>query len=94
MAGRGIIDKALRLGEGKKFKEYEKRVDSINRFEPELELLDDAEIRARADELRQRAREEDEPIDELLPEAVRDENPWALTRRVDGTLVAPRTDAP
>jgi len=25
---------------------------------------------------------------------VRDENPWALTRRVDGTLVAPRTDAP
>ena len=32
--------------------------------------------------------------DELLPEAVRDENPWALTRRVDGTLVAPRTDAP
>jgi preprotein translocase subunit SecA len=69
MAGRGIIDKALRLGEGKKFKEYEKRVESINRFEPELELLDDAEIKARADELRERAREEDEPLDELLPEA-------------------------
>jgi preprotein translocase subunit SecA len=69
MAGRGIIDKALRLGEGKKFKEYEKRVDSINRFEPELELLDDAEIRARADELRERAREDDESLEELLPEA-------------------------
>ena len=53
MAGRGIIDKALRLGEGRKFKEYEKRVDSINRFEPELELLYDAEIRERADDLRE-----------------------------------------
>ena len=31
--------------------------------------------------------------DELLPEAVRDDNPWALTRRVDGRLVAPRSDA-
>jgi hypothetical protein len=42
---RGIVDKALRLGEGRKFKEYERRVESINRYEPELELLDDAEIR-------------------------------------------------
>jgi preprotein translocase subunit SecA len=71
---RGIIDKALRLGEGRKFKDYERRVDSINRFEPELELLDDAEIRARADELRRRAREDSEPLDDLLPEA------FALTR--------------
>src|ERR671919_2032512 len=65
---RGIIDKALRLGEGRKFKEYERRVESINRFEPELELLDDAEIRERADELRERARE-GEAADDLLPEA-------------------------
>ncbi len=65
---RGIIDRALRLGEGRKFKDYERRVESINRFEPELELLDDAEIRARADELRVRARD-GEDLDELLPEA-------------------------
>ena len=65
---RGIIDKALRLGEGRKFKDYERRVESINRFEPELELLDDAEIRERADELRERARE-GEALDDLLPEA-------------------------
>ena len=65
---RGIIDKALRLGEGRKFKDYERRVESINRFEPELELLDDAEIRQRAEELRERAREGEE-LDDLLPEA-------------------------
>ena len=66
---RGIIDRALRLGEGRKLKEFQQRVEQVNLFEPELELLDDAEIRERADELRQRAREDDEPIDDLLPEA-------------------------
>ena len=66
---RGIIDKALRLGEGRKLKEYERRVEQITRFEPELELLDETEIRQRADELRERAREDDEPLDDLLPEA-------------------------
>jgi preprotein translocase subunit SecA len=65
---RGIIDKALRLGEGRKFKEYERRVESINRFEPEIELLDDAEIRARSDELRERVRD-GESSDDVLPEA-------------------------
>ena len=47
----------------------QQRVEAVNRFEPELELLDDAEIRERADELRQRAREDDESLDDLLPEA-------------------------
>ncbi|CAA9501584.1 MAG: hypothetical protein AVDCRST_MAG17-1550, partial [uncultured Solirubrobacterales bacterium] len=32
-----IIDRALRIGEGKKFKTFEKRVARINDFEPELE---------------------------------------------------------
>jgi len=68
MAGGGIINKALRLGEGRKFKDYERRVESINRFEPELELLDNGEIRERADELRRRARD-GEPLDDMLPEA-------------------------
>jgi preprotein translocase subunit SecA len=65
---KGLIDRALRLGEGRQFKEYQRRVSSINRFEPEMELLDDAEIRAEADELRERARN-GEPLDDLLPEA-------------------------
>src|SRR5215218_7505904 len=70
---RGIIDRALRMGESKQFKEYQGRVESINRIEPEMELLDDAELRAEADELRKRARD-GESLDDLLPEA------FALTR--------------
>ena len=54
---RGLIDRALRLGEGRQFKEYEQAVEAINRFEPEKELFDDSELRAEADELRERARE-------------------------------------
>jgi preprotein translocase subunit SecA len=65
---KGLIDKALRLGEGRQFKEYERRVDSINRFEPEMELLADEEIRTEADGLRERARN-GEPLDDLLAEA-------------------------
>jgi preprotein translocase subunit SecA len=69
MPGRGIIDKALRLGEGRRLKEYEQRVEQINRFEPELELLSDEEIRERADELRKAVRDEGETLDAALPEA-------------------------
>src|SRR5436190_23214444 len=65
---RGIIDRALRMGESKQFKEYQGRVESINRIEPEMELLDDAELLAEADELRKRARD-GESLDDLLPEA-------------------------
>src|SRR5918999_1640400 len=50
-----LLDRALRLGEGKQFKQYAKRVDRINAWEPELELLDDDELRAQADALRERA---------------------------------------
>jgi preprotein translocase subunit SecA len=38
------------MGEARQFKEYEKRVESINRVEPEMELLDDAELRTRLGE--------------------------------------------
>jgi preprotein translocase subunit SecA len=64
----GLIDKALRLGESKQFRQYEKRVDTINRYEPEMELLDDSELRAEADKLRERAHG-GESLDDLLPEA-------------------------
>ncbi|HUB05160.1 MAG TPA: preprotein translocase subunit SecA [Solirubrobacteraceae bacterium] len=50
-----ILDRALRMGEGKKFKVYEQRVGRINGFEPELEHSTDAELREAADELRERA---------------------------------------
>jgi len=61
------------MGEGRKFKTYEKRVAAINRIEPEMELLEDEELRAEADRLRERARE-GESLEDLLPEA------FALTR--------------
>ena len=68
-----IIDRALRIGEGKKFKAFEKRVARINDFEPELELDSDDELRERAHALRERARG-GETVDELLPES------FAVTR--------------
>jgi preprotein translocase subunit SecA len=65
---RGLIDRALRMGESKQFKEYQGRVETINRIEPEMELLDDSELRAEADALRERAGN-GESLDDLLPEA-------------------------
>ena len=62
-----ILDRALRMGEAKQFKRYAKRVDAINAWEPELELLDDEELRAQADRLRERARD-GESLDDLLQE--------------------------
>src|SRR3954470_8114018 len=68
-----ILDKALRLGEARQFKQYAKRVEAINRFEPELELLEDQEIKDQFAEVRQRA-EDGEALDDLLPEC------FAITR--------------
>jgi preprotein translocase subunit SecA len=68
-----LVTKALRAGEGRKFKAYQKRVAAINRFEPEMEALTDEEIREEADSLRERARN-GESLDDLLPHA------FALTR--------------
>ncbi len=62
-----LLDRALNVGEAKKFKSYERRVALINAFESELELESDQELRERMDELRDRAREGEE-LDALLPE--------------------------
>jgi preprotein translocase subunit SecA len=68
-----MVTRALRVGEGRKFKAYEKRAAAIGEIEPEMELLGDDELRSEADALRERARN-GESLDELLPEA------FALTR--------------
>src|SRR5947207_11143212 len=70
-----LLDRALRAGETKQFRQYEKRVARINAFEPELELESDDELRARFDALRERAAE-GELLDDLLPES------FAITREV------------
>jgi preprotein translocase subunit SecA len=68
-----ILERALRVGESKKFKEFEKKVARIGDFEAELELESDEELRERYAELRERHRA-GETLDELLPES------FALTR--------------
>jgi preprotein translocase subunit SecA len=71
----GLLDRALNIGETKQFREYEKRVERINAFEPELELESDDELRERFGELRERAGE-GESLDDLLPET------FAIVREV------------
>jgi preprotein translocase subunit SecA len=68
-----LIDRALRMGESKKFKNFQQRVSRINDWERELELDDDDELRERATALRERA-QNGEDLDRLLPES------FALTR--------------
>src|SRR4051812_38498471 len=70
-----LLDRALRMGEAKQFKRYEKRVESIGAWEPELELLEDSELRELTDALRERARN-GESLDDLLAET------FALVREV------------
>ncbi|HEY1567282.1 MAG TPA: preprotein translocase subunit SecA [Solirubrobacteraceae bacterium] len=62
-----FLDRALRMGEAKKFKSYEQRVSRINAFEAELEHNTDDELRETADHLRERARN-GEPLDDLIYE--------------------------
>jgi preprotein translocase subunit SecA len=80
---KALIDRALRMGEARQFRQYEKRVSTINRIEPEMELLEDHEIREEADGLRERARG-GEPLDDLLPEA------FALTREAARRTIGQR----
>src|SRR6201999_79795 len=71
-----ILERALRLGEGKQFKAYAKRVERIGAWEPELELLEDEELRDQFQELRRRHQEDGESLEDVLAEA------FALTREV------------
>jgi preprotein translocase subunit SecA len=78
-----LVTKALRAGEGRKFKAYQKRAEAINRFEPEMEALSDPELREEADSLRERAHN-GEALDALLPEA------FALTREASRRTIGQR----
>ncbi|HET9073035.1 MAG TPA: preprotein translocase subunit SecA [Solirubrobacteraceae bacterium] len=62
-----FLDRALRIGEGKKFKSYQQRVARINGYEPEMEASSDEDLRSLAEHLRERARG-GENLDSLLPE--------------------------
>ena len=70
-----FLDRALRMGEAKKFKSYEQRVGRINGYEPEMESSTDAELLEVFEELRERARG-GESLDDLLPRPSR----WSARR--------------
>src|SRR5947209_477956 len=70
-----LLDRALNVGEAKKYKTYQKRVALIGAFEPELEQDSDAELRERMDVLRERAAD-GEPRDALRTEC------FAIVREV------------
>src|SRR5919198_2400467 len=63
-----VLNKVLRVGEGRRVKELHEVKDLVNLFEPEIEDLSDAELRAKTDEFRKRL-EEGETLDDLMPEA-------------------------
>jgi preprotein translocase subunit SecA len=78
-----LIDRALRIGEGKKFKAFEKNVARINDFEAELELESNDELRERYEALRERCLS-GESLDDLLFEA------FALTREASKRTIGQR----
>jgi preprotein translocase subunit SecA len=63
-----FIHKALRMGEGKKFKQLEEQVAEINSLEDGIKALSDDELKARTPEFKERL-ENGEDLDDILPEA-------------------------
>ncbi|MBO0677658.1 preprotein translocase subunit SecA [Mycolicibacterium sp. S2-37] len=63
-----MLDKLLRLGEGRMVKRLKKVADYVNTLSDDVEKLSDAELRAKTDEFRKRVAD-GEDLDDLLPEA-------------------------
>ena len=77
------ISKLLSLGDGKRLRQYRRIVDKINSLEDGLSALTDAELRATADRLRERAAA-GEANESLLPES------FALVREASKRTVGLR----
>ena len=63
-----IVDKMLRFGEGKKFRQLEQAVAQVTALEPDIAKLSDSALRAKTDEFKQRFAQ-GETLDDLMPEA-------------------------
>src|SRR5918997_2272536 len=63
-----LLTKILRMGEGRKVKALQQRVEAVSALEPEVERLPDAALRAKTDEFRERLAG-GEGLDDVLPEA-------------------------
>ncbi|HSK85284.1 MAG TPA: preprotein translocase subunit SecA [Rubrobacter sp.] len=63
-----LLTKILRMGEGRKLKVLQNRVETVSALEPEIEKLSDPELQKKTDEFRERLAG-GETLDDLLPEA-------------------------
>jgi preprotein translocase subunit SecA len=63
-----VLQKLLRLGEGRMVKRLKGVADYVNTLSDDIEKLTDAELRAKTDEFKKRVAE-GEDLDDLLPEA-------------------------
>jgi preprotein translocase subunit SecA len=63
-----LLTKILRMGEGRKVKVLQQRVEAVSALEPEMERLHDSDLKAKTEEFRERLAG-GETIDDLLPEA-------------------------
>ncbi len=63
-----MLDKLLRLGEGRMVKRLKGVADYVNTLSDDVEKLSDAELRAKTDEFKKR-HADGESLDDLLPEA-------------------------
>src|SRR6478609_2453121 len=65
------LEKLIAGGDGRKIKRLQAMVDTVNTFEPEIEELSDAELRAKTDEFKARVGGAGggESLDDILPEA-------------------------
>jgi preprotein translocase subunit SecA len=63
-----LLTKILRMGEGRKVKVLQQRVEAVSALEPEMEALSDAALSAKTDEFRERLGR-GETLEDILPEA-------------------------
>jgi preprotein translocase subunit SecA len=63
-----LLTKILRMGEGRKVKALQQRVETVSALEPEMERLSDSELQDKTDEFRERLAG-GETLEDLLPEA-------------------------
>src|SRR6266849_9606798 len=80
----GSLEKALRMGEGRRLKRLQEQAAYIATLEPDFEKLSDEALAGKTAELRQRL-ENGEPLDELVFEAfaaVREAGKRALGQRI------------
>ncbi|MFT4082423.1 MAG: preprotein translocase subunit SecA [Nocardioides sp.] len=78
-----IIDKILRIGEGKTLRQLEGIAKAVNAIEDDFVAMSDEELQGMTDDLRQR-HEDGESLDELMPEA------FAVVREASKRVIGQR----